>query len=701
MGKHSLWVILSRIIALKTRTKLLAIFVLMFAGLFYANATILAQTRINNSFIESQIRIIRHQNTLSSTLSCFGTIKYWFAVLDTELKNALPQTPENNAQKGIQCDFKQFHSYLEDLAFVSPKAGEVKKNYELMQEQSKAAWAALTLMDDKIGGQTAINAAYKKIAEIDEGLGEIATKLHADSLDLSDRALAQSEEFKKFPILFLIFGASGIAMVSAIIFFSIFHPIENIISTMVEASQDPHNTKDYVIHRQSGRGDEMGEVIQALNSLLLQVHGGFLRTAKAEQEIAASARRLDAIFNSVADGLITVNATGDIESLNDSAYIIFGYDRETIKGKTIGDLFPPTVRQKYMLGIQDFERLGSSELINSGPKEMIGSLLDGGEIPIELSVTNIPLDDGQSVFVNVIRDITYRKDLERQLVQAQKMEALGSLSSGIAHEINTPTQYVRDNIKFLQDAFHAYDGFYKAVSLFKDAPPTDMAALKDGIVQAEAKQDIVFFSGESPQALAQALEGAGRISEIVGAIKGFSYPATEDVMYVDLNEALKNTIIVSRNQWKAFTDLKTNFDENLPLVPCIPGKLVQVILNLIVNATHAIEEKSHGAQDPDNNCITVSTSATKKNVIIKVADSGCGVPKENMTKIFNPFFTTKEVGKGTGQGLSISYDIIVRKHGGTLSVESEVGKGTTFIIELSLEIESVKTAAAKSGKATV
>ena len=691
---HGWGSVFRQITAFKTRTKLLGIFVLMFAGLFYANAVIISQTKASNSSIESQSKIMANQAVLSDAINCFGSVKYWFAILENKLKKSSEDLPDQSVEQDVKCDLDQFGHYLKRLESFSDDAADVEKRSTEMSDLSKSAMNAY-IAGDANTAKNSMKDAYKSIRQINDDLGVIAKKINQESSNLSARAFVQAERFKKFPLLFLVFGVTGIALVSIVIFFNIFQPIENIISTMIDASQDPHNTKDYVIHREGG-ADEVGEVIMALNSLLLQVHEGFRRTEEAEQESADAARQLDAIFNSVADGLITVNAEGEIESFNKSAYGIFGYDRQSVKDKKIGDLLPPEEAIKYMRGIQSFIDRGVSDLVDSGPKEMTGLKLGGSEIPIELSVTSIPLDDGHSVFVNVIRDITYRKDLERQLLQSQKMEALGSLSSGIAHEINTPTQYVRDNIKFLQDAFLAYDGFYKTVDHVKDSLQPE---IRDEITEAITKQDIAFFSGEAPQALSQSLEGVGRISEIVGAIKGFSYPATEDIVYVDLNEALKNTIIVSRNQWKPFTQMKTEFDENLPLVPCIPGKLTQVILNLIVNATHAIEEKTKGVEDPENNFITLSTSATKKNVTIKVSDTGCGIPKENMTKIFNPFFTTKEVGKGTGQGLSISYDIVVKKHGGTLTVESEPGKGTTFIVELPMEVENAKSSS-KSKKTT-
>ncbi len=674
-----------KVTVFKTRTKLLGICVLMFAGLFYANKVIIAQTRASNKSIESQSRIMANQAVLSDTISCFGAVKFWFAILDNGLRKTPVQLPDQSAERGVRCNLSRFGDYLQNLEDFTTEGAAVEKNYKMMRDLPRVA------MNDYISGnpqqgQKVMAEAYSRIAVIDNDLRAISTKINEESSDLSARAFTESAHFRKFPLLFLVFGIGGILLINAVIFFNIFKPMENIISTMVDASQDPHHTENYII-RHEGADDEVGEVIMALNSLLLQVHEGFRRAEEAEQQSTAAARQLDAIFNSVADGLITIDAAGDIVAFNKSACSIFGYDRQTIRQKKIGDFLTPDTAIQYMQEVQDFISGGVSNHVDGGLQEVTGVKSDGTEFPVELGVTSVTREDGHPVFVNVFRDIAYRKDLERQLVQAQKMEALGSLSSGIAHEINTPTQYVRDNIKFLNDAFQAYDGFYKDILSVRESLPQEAQQTLD----ASAKnQDIGFFSDETPQALEQSLEGVGRIIEIVGAIRGFSYPATEDIVYTDLNEALKNTIIVSRNQWKSYTQVEMKFDENLPPVPCIPGKLTQVILNLIVNATHAIEEKSGNTPDPDNNKIIISTSATKKKVTIAVSDTGCGIPKENMSKIFNPFFTTKEVGKGTGQGLSISYDIVVKKHGGSLTVESEPGKGTTFIIELPMEVANAK-----------
>ncbi len=278
-------------------------------------------------------------------------------------------------------------------------------------------------------------------------------------------------------------------------------------------------------------------------------------------------------------------------------------------------------------------------------------------------------------------DITQRKILEGQLVQAQKLEAIGQLAAGIAHEINTPTQYVGDNTRFLQDAF---GGLSKLIGKF-----TDMRkACKNGNVTdelvrdvecAEQEADVEYLIAEIPKAIQQSLEGVDRVAKIVRAMKEFSHPGTNVKTATDINKAIENTISVSRNEWKYVAEVITVFDVSLPLIPCLPGEFNQVILNLIINAAHAIADVAgNGAKG----IITVSTQRNGNWVEVRIQDTGTGIPEAARSKVFDPFFTTKPIGKGTGQGLAIAHDIIVRKHGGTIDFETATGKGTTFVIRI-------------------
>jgi PAS domain S-box-containing protein len=279
--------------------------------------------------------------------------------------------------------------------------------------------------------------------------------------------------------------------------------------------------------------------------------------------------------------------------------------------------------------------------------------------------------------VAVTQDVTQMKSLERDLAQSQKLESIGQLAAGIAHEINTPTQFIGDNIRFLQDSFDEVLAFAARLAALPatPAPPGDAASALEA-------PDLAYLRDEIPKAIVQSLEGVDRIARIVSAMKEFSHPGMEKSP-VDLNRAITSTITVATNEWKYVADVRTDFDPALPAVPVMPGAFNQVILNILVNAAHAI-----GGTDPHavtaRGTITISTRRIDDWAEIRIADSGCGMPTTVVDRIFDPFFTTKPLGKGTGQGLAIAHDVIVKKHGGTISVDSLPGVGTTFVVRLPL-----------------
>jgi signal transduction histidine kinase len=276
-----------------------------------------------------------------------------------------------------------------------------------------------------------------------------------------------------------------------------------------------------------------------------------------------------------------------------------------------------------------------------------------------------------------------RMELERELAQIQKMESLGTLAGGIAHEINTPVQYVGENLRFLSESVA---GLSQVLNRYKSLAET---ARSEGVLADELTEvaaavetaDLDFLRQEMPASIDQSLEGIGRISEIVRAIREFSHPDAREKTAIDINHAITTTLTVAKNQIKYVADVETDFDTSLPPVSCHPGELNQVILNLLVNAAHAIE----GAASESKGRITVSTRRVADRVEIRIADSGTGIPEAIRKKIFDPFFTTKEPGKGTGQGLAICHTIITKKHGGTITVDSEPGEGATFVVCLPLD----------------
>jgi len=269
-------------------------------------------------------------------------------------------------------------------------------------------------------------------------------------------------------------------------------------------------------------------------------------------------------------------------------------------------------------------------------------------------------------------EMQQRKELETQLVHAQKMEAVGQLASGIAHEINSPSQFANDNILFLKDAT---DGFIKKLNQSPDAPD-------DG--------DIDFFKENAPEAVEQAAEGISRITTIVKSMKNFAYRDAESAKRNnDLNQAIRSTVVVATNEWKYHAQLDLNLQEDLPLVPCNVGEINQVVLNLIVNGAHAIRDRISDGQKGN---IVVSTRHYPDAgcVIIAIADNGGGIPPKVQARIFEAFFTTKEVGVGTGQGLAIAHNVIVKSHQGQIWFDSKEGIGTTFYIKLPMEQQKME-----------
>jgi PAS domain S-box-containing protein len=307
----------------------------------------------------------------------------------------------------------------------------------------------------------------------------------------------------------------------------------------------------------------------------------------------------------------------------------------------------------------------------------------------DVSLSPIRNDQGQlSAFVVVKRDISEKLDMEQQLLRGQKLEAVGQLAAGIAHEINTPIQFVSDNIRFLKDSFGDIAGLINALNAMDNAAADGRISATD-LHKALQDADTDYLLAEIPKAVDQSLDGVGRVARIVRAMKDFSHPATERTP-LDINRAIASTATVASNEWKYVAQLQTDFDPDLPQVPVMPGDFNQVILNMIVNAAHAIGDVvGDGANG--RGTITLSTRRVDRWAEIRIADTGCGMTPEIAARIFDPFFTTKAVGKGTGQGLSITHNVVVDKHAGTIRVESTPGVGTTFIIRLPLDIDDTDT----------
>jgi len=278
-----------------------------------------------------------------------------------------------------------------------------------------------------------------------------------------------------------------------------------------------------------------------------------------------------------------------------------------------------------------------------------------------------------------------RDEAERRAQRAEKLEAIGQLAAGIAHEINTPTQYVSDNVAFLGQAFDRVlaplETCKELVAAAADGAPD--AALVRRAKRALAKAKLPFITKQVPRAITQSLEGLERVATIVAAMKEFSHPSAGIKEPVDLARLIDTTVTVARNEWKYAADVEVDHDDALGPVQCLRDELSQVVLNLVVNAAHAVSEATGDGQR-GKGTIRIASRRDGDWAEVTVTDTGCGIPPQSLDKIFEPFFTTKPVGKGTGQGLAIAHDIVVNKHGGTIDVRSEVGVGSTFVIRIPL-----------------
>ncbi|MDF7801748.1 response regulator [Pontiellaceae bacterium B1224] len=304
-------------------------------------------------------------------------------------------------------------------------------------------------------------------------------------------------------------------------------------------------------------------------------------------------------------------------------------------------------------------------------------ILDGDNLPSGLLFVVVDESEREAA-------LKVRTKLEADLLHAQKLESVGQLASGIAHEINTPTQFVGDNIRFIQDSINdLFELQVEQEKLFEAARSGSVdESILNRVERALETADMEYLREELPSAIEQSLEGIDRVATIVRAMKDFAHPGKTERSPANLNEAIQTTTIVARNKWKYVAELELKLDDNLPAVPCLLSEFNQVVLNLIVNAGDAIAER-FGTQEKTG-LITITTTFDEKHAIIDISDNGGGIPEQVQSRIFDPFFTTKEVGKGSGQGLAIAQSVIVTKHQGELLFKTEPGESTTFTIKLPL-----------------
>jgi PAS domain S-box-containing protein len=430
--------------------------------------------------------------------------------------------------------------------------------------------------------------------------------------------------------------------------------------------------------------DEMEKLVEERTAALIQVNQNLLHEIE-ERKLGQKAlfdayTEIQLIISSISSVMIGVDNRGFVKIWNDVAARLLGLSANEVIGLNF-----------YTLPIDwDWEKIASetAACIQGKKKTRMDDILLGhtSDSPKILGITLTPLilkEETSHGFLLIGSDITERRLLEQQIGRSNKMQAIGEMAAGVAHEINTPTQLVGSNLRFLRQQLDPVldylDNTNHIIQAIRDG--TSNPGMATSMEKKAAAAHLNYFRQEAPLAIEQSLLGVDRISHIVNAMRFFSHPGHQKKENANLNHIIQNAVDLSRSEWNNVAEIQTNLDPNLPILQCLPIELSQVILNLIINAVHAIQD-APGFDQFSKGQIFITSNRLADVLEVRITDNGTGIPREVQNKVFEPFFTTKEVGRGTGQGLAIAYAVIVKKHGGTLEFESEPGHGTIFIIRL-------------------
>jgi PAS domain S-box-containing protein len=378
-----------------------------------------------------------------------------------------------------------------------------------------------------------------------------------------------------------------------------------------------------------------------------------------------SSERLSTLFAHSADILVVLEEDGTVSSISPAYELITGRSSQSALTKHVRTLLHPQ-DTGALLVMMETHPPGTSTL------SLRWRCADGEWRETEAKLASLAGAGQTGKWALNARDVSDRVALEVELRHAQKLEAVGRLASGVAHEINTPIQFAGSNLHFLRTAFADYKRLLVAYrsAVTDETQLAQLAALEDDL-------DVEFLEEQIPMAVEQGLDGTDRVARIVKAMKMFGHPDGAEQAPVDLNELIVSTLTVARNEWKYVAVAETDLAE-LPTVRCFAGDINQVLLNLVVNAAHAIADK--GGNENHLGTITVKSRLDGGDVAISISDTGTGIPDDVRERIYDPFFTTKEVGRGTGQGLSLVKSLVVDRHDGRVALDTEVGVGTTFTV---------------------
>jgi PAS domain S-box-containing protein len=434
-------------------------------------------------------------------------------------------------------------------------------------------------------------------------------------------------------------------------------------------------------------------IVFVRSDLSVEIQGKAHEIATRERDM------LRTIIDSLPDFIYMKNVEAQFLLANKFCCDSMGATLEELVGKTDFDFYPRDIAQAFFDDEQAVIRSGEPLL----SRQETATTRSGQTLTI--LTTKVPVKDVNGKAIGIIgigRDITRRveaenrlrvaqeematemRERERMAIElrlAQKLESVGRLAAGLAHEINTPIQYIGDSVHFMRASFDDLTKLFLAYRNVAGRCAKDDEETLKSLSELEIACDFEFLREEMPRAFERTFDGAQRVASIVRAMREFAHPGTNEHKPADLNHALATTLTVTRSEYRYAASVHTDFAA-IPEVICNVSELNQVFLNLIVNSAHAITDSG---RDAATGVIQITTRQADNEVQVSIADNGCGIREEHLDKIFDPFFTTKEVGRGTGQGLAIARSIVVDKHGGRIEVASEIGRGTRFVIGLPID----------------
>ena len=417
------------------------------------------------------------------------------------------------------------------------------------------------------------------------------------------------------------------------------------------------------------------EAERLLEAKSLELYEKNLQLADYSKQLEEALEHMSAVMASAPDVIITCNRELVVENISDACREVLGYSPGELIGTKL-DAIIPTLAS---------DRASSPPPRGQADSPLMARRKSGETVEVELREKTTSIRN-RALHVYVMQDVTARNKaqrlndkISRQLHEARRLEAIGALASGIAHEINTPIQFIGDNVAFVKTALSDIRASFLNYEELRGA------CARDGAYGAEVRKvdafnssiDLATLVPELATAMTETAEGLAFVRDIVLLVRHFAHPGTGKAEEANVNTIVRNVLTISRNRWKNVVAIETVLADGLPKIDCHPGQLQQVLINLLINAIEAIEDVPQ-----DDGAIQIATEAEESIIRIRVSDNGPGVPPSLREKIFDPFFTTKKLGKGTGQGLALAKDIIVNQHRGRFYLHDTKGFSTSFVIEL-------------------